>query len=50
MRKYNMKAVVQLIHAIMRSKFRLVNWRAVYAERCTYGSEGGIVKSALGTK
>ncbi len=34
----------------MRSKFRLVNWRAVYAERCTYGSEGGAVKPALGTK
>lgn len=34
----------------MRSKFRLVNWRAVYAERCTYGSEGGAVKPALETK
>jgi hypothetical protein len=34
----------------MRSKFRLVNWRAVYAERCTYGSEGGVVKPALETK
>lgn len=34
----------------MRNKFRLVNWRAVYAERCTYGSEGGTVKPALETK
>lgn len=34
----------------MRSKFRLVNWRAVYAERCTYGSEGGVVKPVLETK
>ncbi len=34
----------------MRSKFRLINWRAVYAERCTYGSEGGAVKPTLETK
>lgn len=34
----------------MRSTFRFVNWRAVYAERCTYGSEGGVVKPALETK
>lgn len=34
----------------MKNKFRLINWRAVYAERCTYGSEGGTVKPALGTK
>lgn len=34
----------------MKRKFRLVNWRAVYTERCTYGSEGGIVKPVMETE
>lgn len=33
----------------MSNKFRLISWRAVYIERCKYGSEGGIMKPRMGT-
>ena len=33
----------------MSNIFRLINWRAVYIERCTYGSEGGTMKPRMGT-
>lgn len=46
--KKRLSVVISAIMTTMSSKFRLVNWRAVYAERCTYGSEGETVKPAFG--